>query len=146
MDDFHGEATEKDIAISFDETGDNHIIVGDEQKLLSVFQALIENALKYSHEGGSIMIHTESKESEVVISIRDEGIGIPKEEQKNIFQKFYRAQNAQKKQSVGSGIGLFAGAHVIQTHGGSIWFDSEEGVGTTFYISIPFPDLEDVVE
>jgi NtrC-family two-component system sensor histidine kinase KinB len=146
IDDFQGEATEKDIAISFDETGENHILLGDEQKLVSVFQALLENALKYSGDGDSVMIHTETKEDEVVISIKDEGIGIPKKEQEYIFQKFYRAQNAQKKQSVGSGLGLFSAKHVIQAHRGEIWFDSFEGSGTTFYVSLPFPSVEDIVE
>lgn len=144
--DFHAEAVEKDIAISFDETGDNHTLLGDAQKLKTVFQALIENALKYSDPGGTVMIHTDSREDEVVISVRDEGIGIPENEQSQIFQKFYRAQNAQKKQSVGSGLGLFSAAHVIGAHGGAIWFDSVEGQGTTFYVALPFPNLEDVVE
>ncbi len=144
--DFRGESREKNIAISFDETGENHIIVGDKQKIKTVLQALIENALKYSPEGGSIMIHTETKEDEVVISIQDEGIGIPKEEQKNIFQKFYRAENAQREQAVGSGLGLFSSFHIIKAHGGKLWFESEEGVGSTFYISLPFPSDEVIVE
>ena len=146
IEDFHAESSEKDIAVSFEETGENHILIGDKQKIKTVFQALIENALKYSHEGGSIMIHTETGEDEVVISVKDEGIGIPESEQSSIFQKFYRAKNAQKEHSIGSGLGLFSAAHVIQAHGGNIWFDSEEGSGSTFYISIPFPPEEVIVE
>ncbi len=144
--DFHGEAIEKNIAVSFDETGDQHIMIGDKQKLQTVFQALIENALKYSESGGSIMIDIETKPDEVIISIKDEGIGIPEEEQRNIFQKFYRADNAQKMQSVGSGLGLFSANHIVQAHGGKMWFDSKENVGTTFYISLPFHPDEDIVE
>jgi signal transduction histidine kinase len=144
--DFHSEAVEKDITVSLDETSEHEIIIGDPQKLRTVFQALIENALKYSVAGGSVMVDTDIHEDEVVVSIKDEGIGIPKDEQEHIFQKFYRAKNAQATQAIGSGLGLFSAYHIIQAHGGDMWFDSVENQGTTFFVSIPFPPDEVIVE
>jgi signal transduction histidine kinase len=144
--DFQGEAVEKDVALSFDDTSESHFVIGDNQKLITVFQALVENAIKYSHPGGSVTVHTEIDDDHMVTSVTDEGIGIPEEEQENIFQKFYRAENAQAMQSIGSGIGLFSAAHVVTAHGGDIWFKSKEGTGATFFVSLPLPKDEDIVE
>jgi len=135
--DFHSEAVSKDIAVSFDDINVTTLILADKQKIKTVLQALIENAIKYSHRGGSVMVDTEAKEHELLITIRDEGIGIPEDEQSRMFEKFYRAKNAQAHQSIGSGLGLFSSLHIIQAHGGTLWFTSKEGVGTTFYISLP---------
>ena len=69
--------------------------------------------------------------------MRDSGIGISKEEQEKIFEKFFRAVNARKQDSVGSGLGLYTTRRMIEKHHGKIWFESQEGVGTTFYVEIP---------
>jgi signal transduction histidine kinase len=144
--DFQSEAEEKNIALSFDDSADTPLVVADKQKLKTVFQALVENAIKYSHSEGSVMVHIDVEKDGVVISVQDEGIGIPESEQGQIFQKFYRASNAQEKESIGSGIGLFSSAHIVHMHQGAMWFESKEHAGTTFFIKLPLPQTQDIVE
>jgi two-component system sensor histidine kinase VicK len=144
--DFQSEAEEKNIALSFDDSVETPLIIADKQKLKTVFQALIENAIKYSHPEGSIMVHIDIEENSIVISVKDEGIGIPESEQDQIFQKFFRASNAEEKESIGSGIGLFSSAHIIHMHQGALWFNSRENIGTTFFVELPLPHDEDIVE
>jgi signal transduction histidine kinase len=73
----------------------------------------------------------------IEISVKDTGIGISKESQKKIFEKFYRDPEAEKKETMGSGIGLFDTKKIIEEHGGKIWFESQKGDGTTFFFTIP---------
>jgi signal transduction histidine kinase len=111
----------------------------DVEKIRVVLQNLIENAIKYSNEGNRIVLSLRPTEDNKFIEfrIKDTGIGIPENEQHKIFEKFYRASNAQKKFSVGSGLGLFTTKSIIERHGGTIWFDSKESSGTTFYFTLP---------
>lgn len=119
----------------------------DITRLRIILENLLENALQYS--AGPV------KEIEVVITndsrylvmqIRDTGIGIPVQEQEKIFGEFYRATNARKKLSTGSGIGLYMCQEYVNLHHGTIRFESEENKGTTFYISIPLKTQADVKE
>lgn len=109
----------------------------DVEKMHEVFQNLIDNAIKYTKVGGTIDIDYRVEDKFVVVSIKDSGIGIPKAEQQKMFNKFFRASNAQKMQTDGSGLGLVIVKGIIEAHGGKIWFESEENQGTTFYISVP---------
>jgi signal transduction histidine kinase len=109
----------------------------DVDKIRLVFQNLLENALKYTMNGGTIKIRSEVSGEHVTMSIADSGIGIPKDQQGNIFQRFYRATNARNIQSDGSGLGLFLVQKIIEAHKGKIWFESQEGKGTTFFIQLP---------
>ena len=77
------------------------------------------------------------KNESLEVSIKDTGIGISEEGKKKIFEKFYRDTNAQKKQSIGSGIGLYTAKIIIEKHKGKIWFSSTENEGTTFFFTIP---------
>ena len=83
------------------------------------------------------MVKLEQKNDDYIISVKDSGIGIPKKVQPRIFQKFFRADNAQKKEVEGNGLGLYLAKTVIEGAGGKIWFESTEGKGTTFFISLP---------
>jgi len=98
---------------------------------------LIDNGIRYSQSNGQLEIKIYSKPKKVIVSISDNGVGIPKEEQKYIFQKFFRSKNALKYQTEGSGLGLFIVKQIIELMGGKIWFKSEEGKGTTFFFSLP---------
>ena len=110
----------------------------DPEKLRAVFQNLLENSIKYSRQQGTIVVEMVPKShSEVEVSIKDDGIGIPKEQQKNIFDRFFRAQNAIKLETDGSGLGLFIVKSIIERHGGRIWFESGEGQGVTFHFTLP---------
>lgn len=110
----------------------------DPQRMRAVLQNLIENALKYTNEGGTITIDLHALGVDKMnITIADNGIGIPQEQQADIFKRFFRAQNAKAVDPEGSGLGLFIVKTIIQRHGGTMTFESKEGAGTKFFITIP---------
>ena len=102
-----------------------------------VIENLIDNAIRYTRGGGKVKIKLEVKAKNILFSIQDSGVGIPKKEQKYIFQKFFRAENALKERTKGSGLGLYVCKSIIDKAGGRIWFKSEEERGTTFYFTLP---------
>lgn len=109
----------------------------DEDRMYLVLQNLLNNAIRYTSSGGEVTISLKSDNLVLEIIVKDTGIGIPKEHQPKIFSKFFRADNAKKMQSEGSGLGLFIAKNIIEKHGGKIWFESEENKGTVFYFTIP---------
>lgn len=132
------QATSKEVTI--DTTGipkDVLIAEVDADKINIVFQNLIDNAIKYSDVGDTVSITALKVNTMIQITIRDQGIGIPAHEQQEIFERFFRAENALRKITEGSGVGLYIVKKVVEDHHGRIWFESTENVGTTFYISIP---------
>jgi PAS domain S-box-containing protein len=118
-------------------------IYADEEKIRAAFQNILENALKYSPNGGSVDITILEKDKEVEVSVRDRGIGIPKAQQGQIFQRFFRGANAVKSEASGTGIGLYIVKGIIEKHNGRVWFESEEGKGSTFHFTIPLAPKED---
>lgn len=109
----------------------------DKEKLELAVQNLLENAVKYTPEGGSIHISLEKLETEIIFKIKDTGVGIPEHQHERIFTKFFRGDNVIKLETEGSGLGLYTTRNIIDAHRGKIWFDSKEGQGTTFYFSLP---------
>lgn len=109
----------------------------DKEKIKLVIQNLVENAVKYTLPGKKIVVKLGLKNGEVLFSIKDEGIGIPKDQQERIFTKFFRGANALKMETDGTGLGLFISKNIIEAHGGKIWFKSEENKGSTFYFTLP---------
>ena len=109
----------------------------DVEKMRAVLQNLLENAIKYTPPDGQIGINLQVVDGFVQISIQDNGIGISEEEKRNIFNRFFRAKNAIKVETDGSGLGLFIAKGIIDKHGGKIWFDSQVGKGTTFHFTVP---------
>ena len=112
-------------------------INGQKQYLQEAFSNLIDNAIKYTSSKGKIVISITKKENNVIISIEDNGIGIPKEEIPGLFIKFIRGSNAREMYTDGSGLGLFIVREVIEGHYGKVWMESELNKGTTFFISLP---------
>ncbi len=135
--DFAGEAQKKEIG--FIDATDTKLpeVLMDADKIRIVFQNLVENALKYSDAGKSVTVSARPVDSSVEVTVADEGIGISKLDQERIFSKYFRADNAKQKGPTGSGIGLFTTKHIIEEHGGSIWFESEKGKGTAFHFTLP---------
>lgn len=113
-------------------------IVGDEDKLDQILTNLMNNAIKYSPEGGDIIVHAEVVGENVKIGIQDHGLGIPKEHVGKVFEKFHRVNNEDNRKIYGTGLGLFLVKHLVeQVHLGKIWVESESGVGSTFWFEIP---------
>ncbi len=102
-----------------------------------VFQNLITNAVKYTPEGGTIEVSLVWRVDHVEVIVTDTGYGIPKEQQPMIFSKMFRADNVRNKVLEGTGLGLYAAKAIVEQAGGKIWFESEEGKGTTFHVTIP---------
>ena len=109
-------------------------------QMRAVLQNLLENAVRYTLPGGKIEIRFQVREKFLEISIKDDGIGILEEDEKNIFKRFFRARNAIKMETDGSGLGLFIAKGIIEKHGGKIWFESREGEGTTFSFTVPISE------
>jgi len=111
----------------------------DVEGIKTVVENLLDNAIRYTNPGGEIEIFLKSPvtETEIEFAIRDNGIGIPEDQKGRIFSKFFRAGNAVRKETEGSGLGLYICKNIIQSHGGKIWFESKEGEGTTFYFTLP---------
>ena len=136
--DFSGEAYTKGIEIIFLKTLTKEMYVSaDKEKIRIVLQNLIENAIKYSNKHGKVFITLKEIDDNVQISIKDTGVGISEEGKTKIFEKFYRDPEAQKKEAIGSGIGLFTTKKIVETNGGKIWFESSPNEGTTFFFTLP---------
>lgn len=116
---------------------ENNSLIIDEEKISQVVLNLISNSIKYSRsEGGMIEITAGIKNREFIFSIKDNGAGIPARNQRHIFEKFFRADNAAVFQAGGSGLGLYIAKYFVENHKGRIWFRSKEGVGTTFCFTL----------
>jgi PAS domain S-box-containing protein len=114
---------------------DPAIVRGDRERLRQVVTTLVDNAIRYSPRGGDIDIEVRRSDRDVVVSVRDRGLGIPMNQRPRIFQRLYRAQVG--TDDGGMGLGLFVAKAIIDHHGGRIWFESKEGEGSTFSFSLP---------
>lgn len=112
-------------------------IDGDRRRIEQVFLSLVDNAIKYSPEGGVVGIHLQLEEKQAIASVSDQGIGIPKEEQPRLFDRFFRARNSLVTSYGGLGLGLYISRDIVEHHGGRIWVESAPGVGSTFFVSLP---------
>ncbi len=112
-------------------------VVVDEVRIGEVLTNLVENAVKYSAEGTRISIGANPNGKEVVISVTDEGMGIPAELREKVFDRFYQVQDHRKEKRNGTGLGLAICRGIIEAHGGRIWVESEEGRGAKFCFSLP---------
>lgn len=110
---------------------------GDQDWLHQVFLNLIDNAIKYSPQGGTITVQGVDKGRELLLEIQDQGVGIPKEDLPRIFERFYRVDKARSRQMGGTGLGLSIVKHVIENHGGKIGIRSKIGAGTTVWFTLP---------
>lgn len=107
----------------------------DPEKIRQVIIILLDNAIKYSPQGSEIKLKIEQRDHEIVYSTADSGVGIPKKQQEKIFSRFFRAENVSQKP--GTGLGLYLAKGLIEASSGKIWFESEEGKGTTFLFTLP---------
>ena len=111
--------------------------LSDPEKCKIVFTNLIDNSIKYSKGKGIVDVSAQQIGDFIQVSVSDQGVGIPRAQHKDIFQKFFRSDNAMKHETVGTGLGLFIVKAIIEANKGQIWFESEQDDGTTFYFKIP---------
>jgi two-component system phosphate regulon sensor histidine kinase PhoR len=111
-------------------------IRGDEARLGQVFLNLVHNAVKFSPDGGRVTVGVADAGDELVASVRDQGVGIPRTAISRIFERFYKVDRARVRGG-GTGLGLSIARHVVEQHGGRIWVESEEGRGSTFSFALP---------
>lgn len=130
-------AQRKKVSLIFKKSRNIPKVKVDIEKMKLAITNLVDNALRYTPSGGRVKVEVKRKKEELECLVSDTGIGIPKDQQKRIFSKFFRGVNAIKMQTEGTGLGLFITKNIIEAHGGKIWFESEEGKGTTFYFTIP---------
>ena len=113
------------------------IVFIDKRRFLVVLDNLISNAIKYIDGTGKVEIFIESDDTMTQVCIRDNGVGIPRNDQDNIYKKFFRSNNSIKNETDGTGLGLYIAKNIVEQSGGKIWFKSIENVGSEFYFSIP---------
>jgi two-component system phosphate regulon sensor histidine kinase PhoR len=111
------------------------LVLADAERARQVVRNLVHNAIKFTPAGGTITVAAQSVGNQVVISVKDTGVGIPAEDLARIFERFYKADRA--RSGGGTGLGLAIARHIVQGHGGRIWAESVEGQGSTFYFSLP---------
>jgi len=130
-------AKDKSLSVKLDIPTNLLKILGDHKRLSQVFLNLLDNAIKYTPEGGSITVNATSKEKIVQVDISDTGIGISEKDLPRIFERFYRVDKARSRELGGTGLGLSIVKHIIQAHNGQVWVQSTLGQGSTFSFTIP---------
>ncbi|MDQ0220966.1 cell wall metabolism sensor histidine kinase WalK [Peribacillus cavernae] len=125
------------ITFSRDIPSDSIFVDIDEDKITQVLYNIISNAIKYSPEGGQITFGVKQEIEEIVISISDQGVGIPKNNLNKVFERFYRVDKARARNLGGTGLGLAIAKEMVLAHEGEIWAESREGKGTTIFFTLP---------
>ena len=115
----------------------------DQDKITQVLDNIINNAIKYSPDGGRIIVRLMETHTDIIVSVSDEGLGISRKDIPHLFDRFYRVDKARSRAMGGSGLGLAIAQEVIQLHGGKIWVNSIENKGSTFFVSLPYIPFEE---
>ena len=118
----------------------------DQDRMTQVLDNLLNNAVKYSPHGGMITVRLMAYQHELILSIQDQGLGVPQQSITHLFERFYRVDKARSRAQGGTGLGLAIAKEVITLHHGRIWVNSIENKGSTFFVALPydeqFNDLE----
>lgn len=113
------------------------LAIADPSRIKIAMQNLVDNAVKYTKNKGEITISLKQSGGSILFEIEDFGVGIPKQQQNKIFEKFFRSDNILKNEIIGTGLGLYIAKAAIESNGGKIWFESKEGIGSKFYFTLP---------
>ena len=113
------------------------LVAGDEDRLLQVFDNLLGNAIKFSPDGGQIVVAVQDAGERLQVSVSDQGIGIPKDQHERIFERFYQIDGSARRRFGGAGLGLAIVKRIVEAHEGQVWVESEPGRGSTFYFTVP---------
>jgi signal transduction histidine kinase len=112
-------------------------VQGDPGRLEQVLNNLLSNAIKYSPAGGTIEISGRATSHDVVVTVSDEGVGIPFEEQSRVFERFFRGARERHQRTPGAGLGLYLAKAIVEAHAGRMWVESNPGEGAAFSFAIP---------
>jgi signal transduction histidine kinase len=141
---FEGICIKKGIDIDLILTGEEMFVNGDKEKLQQVLYNLMDNAVKFSHQDSTIKIETTMKKNKLLVSVKDSGIGIPKESLSLIFDRFYKSDLSRGKDKKGTGLGLSIVKEIIRSHDENINVISTEGVGTEFIFTVALSDEDEM--
>ena len=130
-------ADQRNVDLTLDEPSPPVAVLGDRRQLTSAVYNLLENAVKFSYEGGVVECRGWTEGDDVLISVSDKGIGIPARDLERIFERFYRVDHGRSRSTGGTGLGLAIVRHVAQNHHGTVQVDSREGEGATFTLRLP---------
>ena len=117
-------------------------IAGDPSLLMRAIRHLLDNGVRYTPVGGSVVACVEMRDDDVVLSVSDSGVGIARADRDRLFERFYRVRGQGEDESQGSGLGLAFAKSIAERHGGRVWLDSQLGQGSTFYISLPVQKVD----
>ncbi len=131
------QAKPKNLAMEIECGEDPPAVLGDVNSLQIILQNLLDNAVRYTPEGGRVIVRVAVRSGSIVLSVADTGVGIPKVHQERIFERFYRVDAARSRELGGTGLGLSIAKHLVEAHGGRIEVESEVGQGSTFFVFLP---------
>jgi signal transduction histidine kinase len=137
VNDYQSFAEASNVKINLELPNQPIILKGNEELFKTIIENLLSNAIVYNKKGGKVEIKIEEKPKKVLVAIQDTGMGISKEDQKFIFEKFFRGRNAFQVQAQGTGLGLYIVKMILERLKGKVWFQTKEGEGTTFYFTLP---------
>ncbi len=129
------QAERQQVSLSTELASDLPLVQADKERIQQVIVNIVHNAIKFTPSGGRVAISTKHSGESVMAQVSDTGIGISKDDLPHIFERFFKADKS--RSTSGTGLGLAIAKHIVQTHGGSIWVESEEGKGSTFSFSLP---------
>jgi PAS domain S-box-containing protein len=131
------EAAQQSASLHLNAPAELPLVLADPVRLALVFQHLLENAIKFSPDGGSVQVVIEDQAECIQVAVSDQGIGIPQDQLDRIFERFYQIDSSLKRQFEGTGLGLTIAKRIVEAHGGRIWVKSRLGKGSVFYFDIP---------
>lgn len=135
-------AKEKDIKFTVSQPRKKIVMPCDPLLMSEIYTNLISNAIKYTPDNGSVRVKLEAKDGELIFQVEDTGYGIPASTQNQIFTKFFRASNIQRRDTTGTGLGLYMVKHIAEVLGGRLWFKSKEDKGSSFYFALPLSSAD----
>ena len=139
----HAAAEQRDVEIKLEEPSPPVAVLGDRRQLTSALYNLLENAVKFSYEGGIVEFTGTVDGDDIVVAVADKGLGIPTRDLERIFERFYRVDRGRSRSTGGTGLGLSIVRHVANSHHGSVSVESREGEGSTFTLRLPLQSRGD---
>ncbi|MGX7401673.1 cell wall metabolism sensor histidine kinase WalK [Aerococcus sanguinicola] len=133
--------TDRSFTIVRELAGDDYFVGIDQDRMTQVIDNIINNAIKYSPDGGTITVRLMSTHNEVTLSVQDQGLGVPQKSIPHLFDRFYRVDKARSRAQGGTGLGLAIAKEVIEMHHGRIWVNSIENKGSTLFVSLPYVEF-----